>query len=88
MLIDRIDLETRQVESVISLEEALRKLVPAYYIDREVVAEALRDGHSVKTTAFEYRRHDPDNTKTLAEDTFGRIERSNAARTSCCRFVG
>lgn len=85
MLIDRIDLETGNVESVISLEEALRKLVPAYYMDRELVANTLRDGQPVRTTAFEYKRHRSNNTKALAEDTFARIERSNDAQDAFAR---
>lgn len=57
MDVDRINLETGNLDSTISLEEALSKLVPAYYMDRELVANALRDGQSVRTTAFEYRKH-------------------------------
>lgn len=57
MQVDRINLESGEVDSTISLEEALNKLVPAYYMDRELVANALRDGQPVRTTAFEYRKH-------------------------------
>lgn len=57
MQIDRVDLETGELDSVITLEEALNKLVPAYYIDREVAAQDLRDGAPLRTTAFEYRKH-------------------------------
>lgn len=57
MKIDRTNLETGALDSVITLEEALNKLVPAYYMDRMIVASALKDGLPVRTTAFEYRKH-------------------------------
>lgn len=56
LIIERIDLETGQVESTISLDEAIEKLVPAYYVDRELVEQALIDRQPLRTTAFEYRR--------------------------------
>ncbi len=55
--IDRISLDNGELDSVITLDEALDKLVPAYYIDRELLAQALKDGQPVRSTAFEYRLH-------------------------------
>ena len=57
MMIDRINLQTGEVDSVITLEDALNKLVPAYYMDRESAAQSLKDGMPLRTTAFEYRKH-------------------------------
>ena len=57
MMIERISLQSGELESLISLEEALNKLVPAYYIDREAAAQVLRDGQPLRTTAYEYRLH-------------------------------
>jgi hypothetical protein len=56
LMIERKDLETNTIESVITLDEAIEKLVPAYYMDRELVEHALVNGQPVRTTAFEYRR--------------------------------
>lgn len=58
MNIDRINLETGQLDSVITLEEALSKLVPDWYVDREVAARTLQDGQPIRTIAFEYRKHE------------------------------
>lgn len=55
MMIERVSLQDGQVDSVITLDEALDKLVPAYYMDRDVAAQALRDSQPLRTTAFEYR---------------------------------
>jgi hypothetical protein len=57
MQIDRISLETGETDSVVSLEDALNKLVPAYYMDRDAAAQTLKDGQPMRTTAFEYRKH-------------------------------
>ena len=57
MTIDRTNLETGELDSVITLEEALNKLVPAYYVDREAAAQVLKDDLPMRTTAFEYRKH-------------------------------
>lgn len=53
--VSRISLATGALDTVVSLNEALDKLVPAYYIDREPLAQAIMDGQSVRSTAFEYR---------------------------------
>lgn len=58
--INRINLQTGELDSVVSLEDALNKLVPAYYMDREMAAQALQDGQAIRTTAFEYRRRPTD----------------------------
>lgn len=44
----------------LTIDAALDRLVPTYYIDREKARKCLRDGQPLRTTGYEYRRSDDD----------------------------
>lgn len=62
-LIVRQDKESGELIATYTLQEAIDRLVPAYYMDQEPLEQSFRDDQLVPTTASNYfalnGQHDP-----------------------------
>lgn len=56
-LIDRINRADGSLDSVISIAEAIKLLVPGYYIDAGPLRKSLCDGVPAFSVAFRYELH-------------------------------